>query len=42
VSFEDKQIAENVNAVLDAITRSKITKATLASTMGPGVKISLS
>jgi large subunit ribosomal protein L1 len=41
VSFEDKQITENINAVLDAVTRSRITKATLASTMGPGVKVAI-
>jgi len=42
VSFEDKKLEDNVNAILDAVGRGKIAKATLASTMGPGVKISLS
>jgi large subunit ribosomal protein L1 len=41
VSFEDSQISENVKAVLDGIGRGKIARATLASTMGPGVKIQL-
>jgi len=41
VSFEDKKLVENVNAMLDAVGRGKIAKATLVSTMGPGVKISL-
>lgn len=39
VSFEDKKLLENVNAILDAVGRGKIAKATLTSTMGPGVKI---
>ena len=41
VSFEDKKLADNITAVLDAVDRSKITKATLASTMGPGVKLNI-
>lgn len=39
VSFDDKKLKENVSAILDAVGRGKIIKATLASTMGPGVKI---
>lgn len=42
VSFEDTKIIENTNAILDAIGRGKIAKATLASTMGPGIKLALS
>ena len=42
VSFEDKKLVENVNAILDAVGRGKITKATLTATMGPGIKIDLS
>ncbi len=41
VSFEDKKLTDNVNAILDAIGRDKILKATLAATMGPGVKLKL-
>ena len=41
VSFPDKDIAENVTAVLQAIG-SKAAKVSLSSTMGPGVKVSLS
>lgn len=41
VSFEDKKLSENITAVLDAVGRSKIAKATLAATMGPGIKLSL-
>ncbi len=40
VSFEDKKIADNVKAVLDTIG-SKVAKASLSATMGPGVKIAL-
>jgi len=42
VSFEDKKLAENINVVLETVGRGKISKATLASTMGPGVKLALS
>ena len=46
-NFEEKALAENVNALLDAIVRSKpsaskgtyLRSITLSSTMGPGVKI---
>lgn len=41
ISFDDKKLADNVAAILDAVGRGKIAKATLASTMGPGVKIAL-
>jgi large subunit ribosomal protein L1 len=42
VSFEDKQLIENVKAVLAAIGTGKITRITLTATMGPGVKVALS
>ena len=38
VSFEDKKISENVNAVLKALG-TKVAKVTLSATMGPGVKV---
>jgi len=41
VSFDDTKLMENVDAILDAVGRGKISKATLAATMGPGVKIAL-
>ncbi len=39
VSFDDKQLTENIDAYLDAIGRINIAKATLTATMGPGVKL---
>lgn len=39
VSFEDTKLIENIEAILTAIGRGKILRATLAATMGPGVKI---
>jgi len=41
VSFDEKKLADNVEAILSAVGRSKIAKLTLASTMGPGVKVAL-
>lgn len=41
VSFEENKLIENTNAILDAIGRGKISKATITSTMGPGVKIAI-
>ncbi|MBI2405110.1 50S ribosomal protein L1 [Candidatus Gottesmanbacteria bacterium] len=41
VSFPENDLAQNINAVLDAVGRGKITKATLSSTMGPGIKLAL-
>jgi large subunit ribosomal protein L1 len=46
-NFDEKQLAENVNVLLDAIVRAKpsaskgtyLKSVTLTSTMGPGVKI---
>lgn len=40
VSFNDKDIADNIQAVLSAIG-SKVAKVSLSSTMGPGVKVQL-
>ncbi len=39
VSFESKKLAENIQALLEAIGKNKIVKATLTTTMGPGIKI---
>lgn len=41
VSFDDKKLVENVNAILAAVGKSKIVKATLSATMSPGVKIAI-
>jgi large subunit ribosomal protein L1 len=41
VSFDDKKLTENIDAVLKAVGTGKIAKATLAATMGPGIKIKL-
>lgn len=42
VSFEDKKLVENIDAILSSIGRGKILRATLTPTMGPGVKLALS
>jgi large subunit ribosomal protein L1 len=50
VSFEDERLIENIRAFWDAVNRAKPTgakgtyfkKASLASTMGPGLKLDLS
>ncbi|MBU1327020.1 50S ribosomal protein L1 [Patescibacteria group bacterium] len=39
ISFDDTKLIDNTSAVLDAIGRMKIASATIASTMGPGIKI---
>lgn len=41
VSFPSKDLEENFNALLSAIGPQKIKKATLCSTMGPGIKIAI-
>lgn len=41
VSFEAKQIVENVTALILAIGKNKIAKATISSTMGPGIKLDI-
>ena len=42
VSFDDKKLIDNLQAVLKAVGASKISRATLTATMGPGVKLALS
>jgi len=39
ISFEDKQLKDNIEAVMTAIGRGKIAKITISSTMGPGIKV---
>lgn len=41
VSFDDKKLLENIKEVIKTIGTSKITRMTVTSTMGPGVKILL-
>ena len=41
VSFPDKQIAENITAVLKGIGMNKLAKISLTATMGPSVRIVL-
>lgn len=41
VSFDDKKLSQNIEAVLKAVGSSKISRATLTATMGPGVKLQL-
>jgi len=41
VSFPDEHLVANINAVLDAIGRGKIVKATISSSMGPGIKLAV-
>ncbi|MCX6792232.1 MAG: hypothetical protein NT149_04315 [Candidatus Gottesmanbacteria bacterium] len=41
VSFDEKKLTDNVDAILDAVGRGKIAKATLSATMGPGVKVQI-
>jgi large subunit ribosomal protein L1 len=41
VSFEDKKLTENIQAVIKAIGTSKIAKITLTATMGPGIKLAV-
>lgn len=41
VSFTDKKLVENIEAVLAAIGKSKIVRVTITSTMGPGIKLAL-
>lgn len=49
VSFDETKLAENIKAFLDSVNKNKpaglkgklISSATLCSTMGPGIKISL-
>ena len=41
VSFTEKQLEENILALIKSIGLSKIAKLTLSSTMGPGIKVDL-
>jgi len=41
VSFDDKKLTENISAVIKAIGTGKVSKITLAATMGPGIKLAL-
>lgn len=41
VSFESKQLQENLEALFLAIGKNKILSATLSSTMGPGIKVNV-
>jgi large subunit ribosomal protein L1 len=41
ISFEPKHLEENITAVISSIGKGKISKVTLAATMGPGIKIEL-
>ncbi len=41
VSFDEKKLAENIQAILTSIGMPKISRVTLASTMGPGIKVAL-
>jgi large subunit ribosomal protein L1 len=41
VSQKDKELEENIQAIVDAITKRQITKAVICSTMSPSVKLTL-
>jgi large subunit ribosomal protein L1 len=41
VSFEQKQLNENINAIFKAVQSKNIKNVTLKSTMSPGIKLSL-
>lgn len=40
VSFDDKKLLQNLQAVIKAVGTTKINRATLTATMGPGIKLS--
>lgn len=42
ISFDNEKLISNIEAIFTAIGPSKILRATLAATMGPGVKITVS
>ncbi len=42
VSFTDKQLEENISAIFTSVGKGKIARATLTSTMGPGIKLAVS
>ncbi len=41
VSFENKQLEQNIEAALGAFGKNKIAKAIISTTMGPGIKLAL-
>lgn len=41
LSFENKQLTENINTVLSSVGQARITSATLKSTMSPGIKLQI-
>ncbi len=41
VSFPEKQLEENIQAVLSVIGKGKISRVTIAASMGPGIKLAL-
>jgi large subunit ribosomal protein L1 len=41
VSFDEKKLTDNISAVIKAIGANKISKITIAATMGPGVKLAI-
>ena len=41
VSFEDKKLVDNIAAVIEAVGSGKVAKATIAATMGPGIKLKI-
>lgn len=41
VSFDDKKLVENIEAIFAAVGKNKIVKATLSATMSPGIKITV-
>lgn len=41
VSFTDKQLIDNIKVLITSINANKITKLTLSSSMGPGIKVDI-
>ncbi len=41
ISFDAKKLEENITTVFNSITLSRITNATVKSTMSPGIKIKI-
>ncbi len=39
ISYTDEQLIENIKALVEHIRKPKITKLTLAATMGPGIQV---
>jgi len=42
VSFDDEKLADNIKAVINALGKNRIEKATITATMGPGIKLAVS